>query len=401
MIILSIETSCDETAVSVVEATGTVEIPDFNVLGNTCYSQIKVHEKYGGVYPNLAKREHQKNLIPLFKKVLRGSNFLELRIKNKELGNQAEIDKILEREPELLKQFKEFIPTIEKPPIDAIAVTVGPGLEPALWVGVNFARALSRIWNIPIEPTNHMEGHIASVLLNRRDESGIKNNESRINYPTLALLISGGHTQLVLINKPLEYEILGETRDDAVGEAYDKVARMLGLPYPGGPEISRLASRARESGIKNQELRLPRPMINSNDYDFSFSGLKTAVLYLIKKIGKLDDRTREEIAREFDDAVAEVLLRKTERALRNYERNYERNYVVKTLIVAGGVASNPNIREKFGLLKEKYPELSVLFPSKELSTDNSIMIAMAAFLRISASKKLTVVLEAQGNLSFA
>src|SRR3989344_7254159 len=166
MIILSIETSCDETAISIVEAKGTVEIPDFNVLGNACYSQIKVHEKYGGVYPNLAKREHAKNLIPLFKKVLRESNFLELRIKNKKLGNQAEIDKILEREPELLKQFSEFMPTIKKPDIDLIAVTTDPGLEPALWVGVNFAKSLSRVWDIPVEPTNHMEGNIASVLLN-------------------------------------------------------------------------------------------------------------------------------------------------------------------------------------------------------------------------------------------
>src|SRR3989344_2222915 len=391
MIILSIETSCDETAISVVEAKGSAESPGFSILGNACFSQIKIHKEYGGVYPNLAKREHQKNLVPLLIEVLKESKFFKLETKDEKLP--TEIEKILEREPELLRQFKEFIPTIEKPPIDLIAVTTGPGLEPTLWVGVNFAKSLSRVWNIPIEPTNHMEGHIASVLLNRSDESGIKNNESRINYPALALLISGGHTQLVLIEKPLKYKILGETRDDAAGEAYDKVARMLGLSYPGGPEISRLAKEDREKRQEANVWRLPRPMIHTDDYDFSFSGLKTAVLYRLRDAKKITNSQKKEIAREFDDAVTEVLIRKTERALRNYD--------IKTLIVAGGVAANPNIRESFAVLEKTFSGLSVLFPTIKLSTDNSIMIAMAAFLRISSKQETVIPIAANGNLSFS
>src|SRR3990167_4330999 len=357
MIILSIETSCDETAISVVEAKGSAESPGFSILGNACFSQIKIHKEYGGVYPNLAKRDHQKNLVPLLIEVLKESKFFKLETKDEKLP--TEIEKILEREPELLRQFKEFIPTIEKPPIDMIAVTVGPGLEPTLWVGVNFAKSLSRVWNIPIEPTNHMEGHIASVL----------------------------------IEKPLKYKILGETRDDAAGEAYDKVARMLGLSYPGGPEISRLAKEDREKRQEANVWRLPRPMIHTDDYDFSFSGLKTAVLYRLRDAKKITNSQKKEIAREFDDAVTEVLIRKTERALRNYD--------IKTLIVAGGVAANPNIRESFAALKKPLSGLSVLFPTIKLSTDNSIMIAMAAFLRISSKQETVIPIAANGNLSFS
>ena len=169
--------------------------------------------------------------------------------------------------------------TYEKPEIDVITVTSGPGLEPALWVGINFARALSVLWNIPVLAVNHMEGHIASVLL-----------ESKVtNFPALGLLISGGHTELVLINNWGEYKRIGETQDDAIGEAYDKVARMLDLPYPGGPEISKLAKQAREENLSNESISFPRPMIGSGDLNFSLSGLKTAVLYKVQELGEVSE----------------------------------------------------------------------------------------------------------------
>ncbi len=339
MIILGIETSCDETALSLLEMMdaggGKTEI---RILANITHSQAALHAEYGGVFPNLAKREHQKNLIPLFKKILEESGF-ELRITNYELRqNYSQILEnlriVLEREPELLKQFLEFIPTIEKPHIDAIAVTEGPGLEPALWVGINFARALSLVWDIPIIPTNHMEGHIFAALLRGKDvnhESRIMNHDKKTEQfiihnsksqtlhaerytlhapalPALSLLISGGHTELVLMERPLEYKILGRTRDDAVGEAFDKVARLLGLPYPGGPQISALADLARKSGanyelgIKNYELKLPRPMLKSDNYDFSFSGLKTAVLYLVKKLTETATSSVPPLQKEVSDS---------------------------------------------------------------------------------------------------
>jgi N6-L-threonylcarbamoyladenine synthase len=203
------------------------------------------------------------------------------------------ITKILEREPTLDEQFLEFINETEVPAIDAIAVTVGPGLEPALWVGVNFARALSLAWGKPVIGVNHMEGHILAGLAKREGESlSITNPE----LPILALLISGGHTELVLMVKWLTYALVGQTRDDAVGEAFDKVARMLGLPYPGGPQISLLAEEARLATEENP-YALPRPMIDSGTCDFSFAGLKTAVLYLLKNNPELsasDKKTSRE-----------------------------------------------------------------------------------------------------------
>lgn len=364
MRILSIETSCDETAVSIVEAQGARETPTFRVLGNALYSQAKLHEKYGGVYPNLAKREHAKNLIPLLKIVLDEAG--ELKTENREDIAKEEIEAILSREEDLKRDFLELIPNIATPEIDAIAVTIGPGLEPALWVGVNFAKALSLAWNKPVIPVNHMEGHIASVLLGNKESKGL-------SYPLLSLLISGGHTQLVYAEESLSYKIIGDTRDDAVGEAFDKVARMLDLPYPGGPQISKLALADRQRRKKANKWDLPRPMINTPDYDFSFSGLKTAVLYRLRNALELDQISKEEIAREFEDAVTEVLLKKTERAITEYG--------IKTLIIAGGVAANTYIREAFKKLSSKYADLSVEIPENNLSTDNSIMIAMAAYLR--------------------
>src|SRR3989338_4006249 len=381
MIILGIETSCDETALALIEAEGN----SVGVLSDITHSQAALHAKYGGVFPNLAKREHSKNLIPLLKTALVESNLIS-NSSNCLISKQTEkgLAKMLNREPELLAEFLKFIPTISPPSIDLIAVTEGPGLEPALWVGINFARALSTVWNIPVAPVNHMEGHIVSALLRRSDmnnEGGIKNSvktdkqalsESSIihnsefilhspSFPALALLISGGHTELVLIKKLGQYETIGETKDDAIGEAFDKVARILGLKYPGGPEISKLAGKARQEkqgstleSEKRSDLVLPRPMLHSGDYNFSFSGLKTAVLY----------------------TVTEVLTSKTTKAIKKFG--------IETLIIAGGVIANTHIRASFEELRATaFPSLEFLIPEIPHSTDNALMIAVAGFLRLS------------------
>ena len=376
MIILGIETSCDETALSIIDAEGSAKKPSFRVFANTVLSQVKIHKKYGGVFPSLAKREHAKNLIPLFEKTLKEAGYLSEKLKARnerpKLKKEKTVEEILAREPELYKRFIKFIGTIEKPPIDFIAVTQGPGLEPTLWVGINFAKALALVWHIPVIPLNHMEGHIASVLIDKIDESKGEKSKVKIKFPILALLISGGHTELVFAKKWHEYEVLGETRDDAVGEAYDKVGRMLGIPYPAGPEISRLADEGRKG--RGPAFKFPRPMIRSGNLDFSFSGLKTAVLYTLKKIPELTPEIKRAVASEFENAVVEVFVSKVLKALKKYP--------AKTLIIGGGVSANKKIREAFKDFAKKN-NLSLLIPRKDLSTDNALMIAMAGFIKIS------------------
>ena len=359
MKILAIETSCDETAVAILECTGDPTKGDFHmdILGNALHSQIEQHKEFGGVVPMMAKREHAKNLIPLFKKALTESGILKENISTLHGDKIKEIEDIFGREKEFLADFAKLIQSIEKPNIDAIAVTEGPGLEPALWMGIIFAKALSYVWNIPLVPVNHMEGHIMSVL------------PQKIDFPALSLLISGGHTELVLMRDWYQYEIIGQTRDDAVGEAFDKVARMLGLPYPGGPEISNLAELQRKTQTSTPEYILPRPMIHSKDFDFSFSGLKTAVLYSLKK----EQTPKEVVAKEFEDAVAEVLVSKTFRAIDEYN--------IKTLIIGGGVVSNEYIRTQFEEKVSQYTELKLLLPTPQLRTDNALMIGLAGYLR--------------------
>jgi len=379
MKILAIETSCDETAVAVVESRGNLDAPSFSALSNVVHSQIEVHKEYGGVFPNLAKREHSKNLVPVLEKALSegfGNSKNQIPDSKQIPNNQKhQIEKIFEREPELLKQFLERIPQVAKPEIDALAVTSGPGLEPALWVGINFAKALSLVWQTPVVAINHMEGHIASVLL----------AQNKIDFPALALLISGGHTELVAASNWKNYRLIGKTRDDAVGEAFDKAARILGLPYPGGPEISALAKKSRDrnktkiqnsKSQTNSKIKLPRPMINSQEADFSFSGLKTAVLYLVRNLGgleKIDAETKQEIAREFEDAVVDILLAKTKKAIEG-ER-------FQTLIVGGGVSANKRIRESLAELARS-KGLAFRLSAPELSTDNAVMIALAGFIEI-------------------
>jgi len=412
MKILSIETSCDETAISIVEAKGGIKNPQFKVISNLTLSQAKLHEQYGGVFPNLAKREHSRNLIPILKKVLEDANLLK---KNPKLKTKDyKLSTILEREPELLEQFLEFIPTIKKPKIDKIAVTYGPGLEPALWVGINFAKALSKVWKIKVVPVNHMEGHIASILLpqNRGDmQLEAWNMEHESSFPALALLISGGHTELVLVKKWGKYEVIGKTKDDAVGEVFDKVARMLGLPYPGGPEISHLAEKERQ-GNSLDEIKFPRPMMNTNDFDFSFSGLKTAVLYYLRDNPADTEEKKQKVARAFEDAVADVLISKTKKAIQ-YSGSPTSRYTsedrIKSLIIAGGVSANKFLRDSIQnkLSKKcatpgvKHQVLHIFIPSHELSTDNAIMIAAAGYLKIAGRRKIlsTKKIKAEGNLS--
>jgi len=389
MIILGIETSCDETAISVLDARGGIKRPRFNILSNVVASQIKIHKKWGGVVPNLAKREHQRNLPIVLKKAL------------KEAGLANSKSQIPDS-----KQTSNIKFQIQD--INLIAVTVGPGLEPSLWTGINFALDLSRTWKKPIIGINHMEGHIVSVLLrqNRRIfKSKFLISKPIIKFPALALLVSGGHTELVLMRDWLKYKVIGQTRDDAAGEAFDKVARMLNLPYPGGPAISALSETitSKQNPKPKLQIKLPRPMINSNDFDFSFSGLKTAVLYLIRDLNKKGFNINNQILKagicyEFQQAVIDVLISKTLRAAKKYK--------AKTIILGGGVAANQSLRKQ---LQTKIQEtafsndrkymLPVFLPEIEFTTDNAAMIATAAYFR-ALKKEFTnwKKLRADGNL---
>jgi N6-L-threonylcarbamoyladenine synthase len=383
-IILAIETSCDETSIAVLKVMGDKKEPHFEILSNIVSSQITVHAPWGGVVPNLAKREHERNLVPV---LLRALKEAKLEISNsKLLISKKNITSILEREAELREQFLKNILPLAAPKIDAIAVTHGPGLEPALWVGINFAKALAHLWQKPLIPVNHMEGHVFSALI-RGKEFSISN----LQFPMLALLISGGHTELVLIKKLLQYKYLGGTRDDAVGEAFDKVAKMLGLGYPGGPLISKFAT---QSKILNQksEIILPRPMLHSPDLDFSFSGLKTSVLYKLKELGKISVATRNAFCKEFENAAIDVLVVKTIRAAEKFKP--------KTIILGGGVSANSALRDRLlETVPQKLPEVKLILPEIKYTGDNAAMIAVAAYFNLKKTKKSAARITAQGTLS--
>jgi N6-L-threonylcarbamoyladenine synthase len=413
MKILAIETSCDETAVCIIEASGDIDAGfKYEVLGNALYSQVAIHAPYGGVFPNLAKREHAKNLIPLLQETLQQSDLLAKGLTFDEpQQSHTLIRKILEREPELLEQLQEFLAKHEKPDIGAIAVTYGPGLEPALWVGVNLARALSIIWDIPLVAVNHMEGHI---MMSAMQDGTLAD----FRFPLLSLLISGGHTELVLSREFMHYELVGQTRDDAVGEAFDKVARLLGLPYPGGPEISRLAAQAREErrnsfstlGETVSPLTFTPPMLHSKDFDFSFSGLKTevrkfaeaqhqgsALMRETNQEDSLSEDMKKEIARAFEDAVAHVLVQKTLKAVEEFG--------VATVIVGGGVSANAYIRKQLSEALCKDPDftgMQLLVPPADLATDNALMIALTGYFHaIKKDFADPATLRANGNLRLA
>jgi N6-L-threonylcarbamoyladenine synthase len=400
MKILAIETSCDETSLSLFTATETASGVDFDVHSTITQSQIDIHQEFGGVFPALAKREHQKNLVPILLKILNREVVL-----NSEVIHNVQIETILERESQLLESFMKHVMPISNPGIDAICVTSGPGLEPALWVGISFAKALGVLWDIPVIPVNHMEGHILSVLVpeNNSEQGTIFSVQHELfPFPALALLISGGHTELVLVKGLGQYEIIGKTRDDAVGEAFDKVARILGLPYPGGPEVSKLAALYSPSPNLGEgwgEVVLPRPMIHSKDYDFSFSGLKTATLYLTNDIkeknnGIIPENLKTEIAHEFQEAAAEVITKKT--------RSVMNDFGVQTLIVGGGVSANNRIKESLiEKISEIIPRENIHFPIRELTGDNALMIGLAGYFKYKKNPDINYQdFRAEGNLSF-
>ncbi len=369
MKILSIETSCDETAIAITEQIN--ESNSFDpiiVHANNVLSQIDIHREYGGVFPAIAKREHAKALVPLLIKTLADAGMHFDTEEAYDDATKQELSILLEREPELLEQIISFLPKVKKPEIDAIALTMGPGLEPALWVGINFAKALSIIWNIPILPINHMEGHLLASVASGPQEEGGKHvlTLDSVTYPAIGLLVSGGHSELILIEKPNTYKLIGETVDDAVGEAFDKVARLLNLPYPGGPEISKIA----ELGTPNK-VKLPRPMLHSGDYNFSFSGLKTAVRYMIEKIDNITEETKNDIARDFEDSCIEVLVKKTLKACLEFG--------AETIVIGGGVTANKKLKSTLKEESEK-AGISLLVPDRGLSTDNALMIAICAHI---------------------
>jgi N6-L-threonylcarbamoyladenine synthase len=331
MKILAIETSCDETGIALVEGVKTQNSFVFKLLGAAALnSQAALHALYGGVYPNLAKREHQKNLPIILKQALDQAN---------------------------------------NPDVDAVAVTQGPGLEPALWTGIEFAKKLAQERNVPLLPTNHMEGHfISSLVQNGKIEN--------IELPVLALLISGGHSEFVLMREWFNYEVIGQTQDDAVGEAFDKVARMLSLPYPGGPQISKLAEHARVANLSFDK-KLPRPMIHDHTLNVSFSGLKTSVLYTLRDLGGVQTLSQDQIsafAREFEDAVGDIFISKTRRALEQTG--------ARTFVIGGGVAANSYLRNRLKeLIQKEFSDVSVCLPDLSITGDNGIMIAEAALAR--------------------
>ena len=384
MKILAIETSCDDTGVAILEV---LKDGNFKVLANIVSSQTVLGKKYGGVFPAMAKREHQKNLVPVLIKALKEAKLLKPVLKTK----TPNLKTILEREPELEKKLVPFFKKYAKPNaegpdkrgIDLISVTNGPGLEPCLWVGVNFAKALSFVWNIPIVPVNHIESHILVNFLGNPD----------IKFPAIALVVSGGHTQLILVTRIGKYKILGETRDDAAGECFDKCAKILGFGYPGGPIISRLATKFVGLPMSPQ---LPRPMMNTKDYDFSFSGLKTAVLYADRKISKKTNQYKKQMAAEIQQAIIDVLIKKTIKAVKDYK--------VKTIILGGGVSANEELKKQFQQAKASalkgstaLTPLILVFPPTNLSTDNALMTATTGFYH--KNKKINWrILKADGNL---
>jgi len=355
MKILAIETSCDDTGIAFIECKGLrlsktktdlVGSPQFNVLKNLVSSQIKFHRPFGGVVPNIAKREHLRNLPLLYKKIFKGQTSKERsskRIQTKKL-------KVSD--------------------VDAIAVTVGPGLEPALWTGINFAGELAQVLKKPLIGGNHLEGHIYSNIL----------ENVRILFPAVCLLVSGGHTILLRMDSLTKWEKLGETRDDAVGEAFDKVARLLKLPYPGGPEIEKLAKEG-----DCEKHNFPRPMMYQKNYDFSFSGLKTSVLYFIRNNSRAQ---KKHIAASFQKAAIDVLTEKTMKAIREFK--------AKSVLLCGGVAANSSLREN---LKSKSKMLGIKFfgPQAEYNGDNAAMIGVSAYINYLRKKKFKM--EANGNLN--
>ncbi len=328
MTILGIETSCDETGVALLKKEGTT----ISILSNIVASSLSFHARTGGIIPEVAAREQVKVMLP----TLTGA----------------------------LKQGLDFdITSKQIPDIDAIAVTYGPGLIGSLLVGVETAKTLSLLWDKPLIPVNHMHGHLYANWIENTD----------IQFPSLVLIVSGGHTDLLLLKNHGDIEVIGGTRDDAAGEAFDKIGRLLNFPYPAGPKISQLAKKGNPKAYA-----LPRPMLSSDDFDFSFSGLKTSVLNLIKKNGwdfsdenfrQQNEQLLSDLCASVEQAIVDVLVKKTLKAAEKYQ--------VKSLLLGGGVSANKKLRDTF---TNQTPEnIKLAAPSPKLCTDNGAMIAADAF----------------------
>lgn len=320
MRVLGIETSCDETGVAVYDS-------QQGLLAHALYSQIKLHREYGGVVPELASRDHVQKLLPMVQKVVAEAG-----------GHEA---------------------------LGGVVYTAGPGLMGALLVGACLGRSLAFAWGVPALGVHHMEGHLLAPML----------EDPRPAFPFIALLVSGGHSLLVEVEGVGRYRTLGESIDDAAGEAFDKVAKLLKLPYPGGPHLAKLAER----GVPGR-FDLPRPMTDRPGLDMSFSGLKTAVLVLLKSLPDADEQTKADVARAFEDAVVDTLSIKCERALKETGQ--------RRLVVAGGVGANKRLRER---LKQMTAKLGgeVFYPRPEFCTDNGAMIAYAGCLRLEGGGGVT------------
>jgi len=315
MLVLGVESSCDETGIALYDT-------DHGLLSHALHSQVEMHAEYGGVVPELASRDHIRRVLPLTELALKDAN----------------------------KTLQD---------IDAIAYTQGPGLSGALLVGTSFAESLAFSLQIPTINVHHLEGHLLAPLLEDNPPA----------FPFVALLVSGGHSQLMRVDGIGQYELLGDTLDDAAGEAFDKTAKLLGLGYPGGPALSNLAKTGKP------RFKLPRPLLNSGDLNFSFSGLKTSVLTLVNQHQPLDNETKADIAYEFQEAVTEVLTIKCMSALRETG--------LDNLIVSGGVGANAKLREKLNAAtKRKLCKVS--YPRLEFCTDNGAMIAFAGAMRLKA-----------------
>ena len=361
MIILAIETSCDDTCIALLETKG----QKLKIRNNIISSQVKIHAKYGGIYPFLAKREHQKNLPLVFKKAIKGINVAQIDASTSSAS--------------ILNNSRR---------IDLITVTKGPGLEPCLWTGINFAKKLAEEIKKPLIPVNHIEAHI---LVNF-----IGSNFQNL-FPAICLVVSGGHTQLILMKEIGKYKILGETRDDAAGECFDKTARILGLGYPGGPAIEKIAAKypaPEQVRCGAGKIHLPRPMIYQKNYDFSFSGLKTAVLYNFKnhaiKIRK-SKKYIQEMCREIQQAIIDVLLSKTLKAAKKYK--------TKAIILGGGVTANKELRKQFKeKIKKEIPYSKFCIPEAKYCTDNAVMVGITAFYHHKENKKTNKDIKAEANL---
>ncbi len=327
--ILAIESSCDETAIAVLEGNGDALVLQKNLI----HSQVDIHKKYGGVIPELAARQHLQNIFPLLDEALLG------------------------------QKISDF---------DYLAVTQGTGLITSLLLGINVAKTLAYASQKPLIAINHLEGHIYSNWLSH--DILVKNSEAY--FPAIILIVSGGHTELILMKDHGDYQLLGQTLDDAVGEAFDKVAKLLSLGYPGGPIVSSKASKGNPNNYT-----LPRPMLNSQNFDFSLSGLKTAVLYSLEKQGNIDEQSVADICAAFETAVIEVLVKKTMAAAKSFG--------AKSIMLAGGVSANKKLAASLQTAAQVFA-LPFFAPEQKFTGDNAAMIAAAAYYQV-ISKKINII----------